>query len=137
MEMSFSRIALIVAVLAIPCNAQAFFGSHGSGGSWGGSHGSSGSFGSFGGSHGSRGSFGSFGGSFGSHGSHGSNGGCHNCCQKSCCEKSCGCESKDCGCGGEVKSSGCGCNGGSTTEVATEAKSEPAPAAEPKVEEKK
>jgi hypothetical protein len=124
MEMSFSRIALIVAVLAIPCNAQAFFGSHGSGGSWGGSHGSSGSFGSFGGSHGSRGSFGSFGGSFGSYGSHG---GCNNCC-----EKSCGCESKDCGCGGEVKSNGCGCNGSAKTE----AKMEPAPAA-PATEEKK
>jgi hypothetical protein len=114
MEMSFSRIALIVAVLAIPCNAHAFFGSHGSAGSWGGSHGSNGSFGSFGGSHGSGGSFGSFGGSFGSFGSHGSSGGCHNCC-----EKSCGCEAKDCGCGGAASS---------------DAKMEPAPAAPSKEE---
>jgi hypothetical protein len=143
--MSFSRIALIVAVLAVPCNAHAFFG--GSCGSWGGgscgsnggwSHGSNGSHGScggffsglFSGSHGSCGSY-------GGHGSCGSCGGCHQSCgceQKSCgCEeKSCGCEQKsDCGCsscGGEVKSEGCGCNG-SQEATSGESKMEPAPAA--------
>jgi hypothetical protein len=146
MEMSFSRIALIVAILAVPCTANAGWGSFGSnGGSFGGSHGSRGSFGgSFGGSHGSHGSNGGcFGGLFsGSHGSCGSHGGCQTCCQPACgCEaKSCGCEEKksDCGCsncGGEVKSSGCGC--GASTEASSDAKVEPAPAAPSTKEEQK
>jgi uncharacterized protein (TIGR03000 family) len=67
-----------VGMLAMATDAQAFWGSRGSwgsyGGSWGssgGSYGSRGSWGSSGGSYGSGGSWGSSGGSYGSRGSHG------------------------------------------------------------------
>jgi len=117
LEMNFHRIALMVAVLSVPCTANAFwFGSNGSCGGCNscsscdsccdnscGSHG-----GSFGGSHGS------FGGCFSrlfSHASCGSCGGCFSCgcgCEQSCgCESSCGCgHESSCGCGGEVKEEG-------------------------------
>lgn len=148
-EEMFYRIALVVAVVAFPCTANAFFG--GSCGSCGGS--SCGSHGGFRmpsislGSHGSNGSCGGcFKGLFsGSHGSCGSCGGCQTCGCSSCgCEtKSCGCEAKSCGCekksdcgcsscGGEVKSEGCGCGASKD-----EAKAEPAPAAPSTKEEQK
>src|SRR5262245_21750025 len=115
--MNFHRIALMVAVLAVPCTANAFwFG--GSCGSCGGCNSCASSCDSCGGFSGGCGSHGGcFGGCLGrlfSHGSCGSCGGwscgCQSCgCVRSCgCghESSCGCSS--CGCGSEGSSCGCG-----------------------------
>jgi hypothetical protein len=122
LDMNFSRIALFVVALALPCTANAgWFG--GSCGSCGGCNMSCGSCGSCGGC---------FSGLFsGSHGSCGSCGGCYSCC----CHQSCGCESQSCGCsscGSEVKSS-CGCDASSSSDAKTEA----APAAPSTKDEKK
>ena len=153
-EMNLQRIALMVAVLAVPCSANAF---------WGGSNGSCGgravccapacepSCGSHGGSFGgclsrvfSHGCCGSHGGFFGHRHSCGCEVSCG--CQSSCgcgCESSCGCEQKSCGCGsnsgcsscgGSSEGSSCGCGG----EVKSESKPEAAaPAPAPAQEEAK
>ena len=152
--MNLQRIALMVAVLAVPCSANAF---------WGGSNGSCGgravccapacepSCGSHGGSFGgclsrvfSHGCCGSHGGFFGHRHSCGCEVSCG--CQSSCgcgCESSCGCEQKSCGCGsnsgcsscgGSSEGSSCGCGG----EVKSESKPEAAaPAPAPAQEEAK
>jgi uncharacterized protein (TIGR03000 family) len=78
MKHTLTTSIALVAMVALACDTQAFWGSRGSYGSAG-SYGSSGSYGSFGssGSYGSTGSYGSSGSyaSSGSYGSHGSNGG--------------------------------------------------------------
>jgi hypothetical protein len=102
--MNFHRIALIVAVLAVPCSANAFW--FGGNGSCGGCNSCAQSCGSHGGSFG-----GCFGrifshGCCGSHGGHSMGCGCESSCD--CGHESCGCsngghEGSSCGCGGEVK----------------------------------
>jgi hypothetical protein len=136
MEMSFHRIALMVAVLAMPCTANAFwFGGHGSCGGCGSDCGccsddcGCNSCGSHGGSFG-----GCFRGLF-SHGSCGSFGGCFSGCSSCGCECGCGCESS-CGCGSH-ESCGCGCGGevkegGEQKEAAPAAPTEAKPEAEKK-----
>jgi len=119
--MNFHRIALIVAVLAVPCSAKAF---------WFGGNGSCGGCNSCAQSCDSccESSCGSHGGSFGgcfsrmfSHGSCGSYGGWSMGCG---CQSNCGCGHESCGCSscgnGHHEGSSCGCGG----EVKHESKDE-------------
>lgn len=124
--MNFHRIALMAAVLAVPCTANAFW--FGSNGSCGGCNACAPSGDtcceSSCGSHG-----GSFGGCFSHLFSHSCCGSCGGWSMGCGCESNCGCSS--CGCGHEVSS--CGCGG----EMKEESKPESAAAPTPAKEEKK